>query len=100
MESDLQALRSRILDAHANAVTLGFGPRFLHSTGQLHKGGPDIGVFIELTSDSETDMDIPNEGLSFGTMAMAQALGDYQALEARGRRLLRIHLRKPFLKGL
>lgn len=100
MEAELQTLRRHILDNHANAVTLGFGPRFLHSTGQLHKGGPDIGVFIEFTSESETDMDIPNEGLSFGTMAMAQALGDYQALEARGRRLLRIHLRKPSLKDL
>jgi transaldolase/glucose-6-phosphate isomerase len=100
MEADLQVLRRRILDNYGNAVTLGFGPRFLHSTGQLHKGGPDIGVFIEFTSESEADMDIPNEGLTFGTMAMAQALGDYQALEARGRRLLRIHLCKPSLKDL
>jgi transaldolase/glucose-6-phosphate isomerase len=100
MEANLQVLRRRILDNYGNAVTLGFGPRFLHSTGQLHKGGPDIGVFIEFTSESEADMDIPNEGLTFGTMAMAQALGDYQALEARGRRLLRIHLRKPSLKDL
>jgi transaldolase/glucose-6-phosphate isomerase len=100
MEANLQVLRRRILDNYGNAVTLGFGPRFLHSTGQLHKGGPDIGVFIEFTSESEADMDIPNEGLTFGTMAMAQALGDYQALEARGHRLLRIHLRKPSLKDL
>ena len=100
METELQVFRRRILENYPNAVTLGFGPRFLHSTGQLHKGGPDIGVFIEFTSESETDMEIPNEGLTFGTMAMAQALGDYQALEARGRRLLRIHLRKPSLKDL
>ncbi len=100
MEADLQQLRYQILEKYGNAVTLGFGPRFLHSTGQLHKGGPNTGVFIEFTSDPISDMEIPGEGLTFGTMAMAQALGDYQALEAKGRRLLRIHLRKPSLKDL
>ena len=100
VEAELQEFRTSILNRYPNAVTLGFGPRFLHSTGQLHKGGPDLGVFIEFTSETENDFEIPNEGLSFGAMAMAQALGDYQALEARGRRLLRIHLRKPMLKGI
>lgn len=100
VEAELQEFRRSILNRYANAVTLGFGPRFLHSTGQLHKGGPDLGVFIEFTSESETDFEIPNEGLTFGAMSMAQALGDYQALEARGKRLLRIHLRKPSLKGM
>ena len=100
VEAELQEFRRGILNQYPNAVTLGFGPRFLHSTGQLHKGGPDLGAFIEFTSENESDFEIPNEGLSFGAMAMAQALGDYQALEARGRRLLRIHLRKPSLKGM
>lgn len=74
------------------ATTLGFGPRFLHSTGQLHKGGADNGVFIQITLTPATDIDIPTQGLSFGVLQMAQALGDYEALAARGRRILRIHL--------
>jgi len=100
MEKDLQELRKELMDTYGNAVTLGFGPRFLHSTGQLHKGGPNTGVFIEITADPENDMEIPGEGLSFGTMAMAQALGDYQALEARKRRALRIYLKKPSIKNM
>ncbi len=100
MEADLQDLRLALIRKYGNAVTLGFGPRFLHSTGQLHKGGPNTGLFIEFTADPKADMEIPQEGLNFGTMVMAQALGDAQALEAKGRRLLRIHLHKPSLKEL
>ncbi len=95
MESLMQQLRKAILEKFGNAVTLGFGPRFLHSTGQLHKGGPNSGVFIEFTADPKHELTIPEEGISFGTFSMAQALGDYQALEAKARRLLRIHLHKP-----
>ena len=95
MEAILQALRKDLLEKYGCATTLGFGPRFLHSTGQLHKGGPNKGVFIEITANPEEDFYIPGEGLTFGTMAMAQALGDYQALEARNRRVLRVLLKKP-----
>jgi len=89
----LQRLRKKILLSTGHATTLGFGPRFLHSTGQLHKGGPDSGVFIQITADSDHDLDIPNHGLSFGTLERAQALGDLEALLARGRRAIRIHLK-------
>lgn len=95
MENLMQQLRKAILEKFGNAVTLGFGPRFLHSTGQLHKGGPNSGVFIEFTADPKQDFSIPGEGVSFGTFSMAQALGDFQALSAKGRRLLRIHMHKP-----
>ncbi len=100
LEADLQQLRQQILEKYGNAVTLGFGPRFLHSTGQLHKGGPNIGLFIEFTAFPNKDVEIPGEGLTFGTMSMAQALGDYEALKAKDRRLLRIHLGKPSLRDL
>jgi transaldolase/glucose-6-phosphate isomerase len=72
------------------ATTLGFEPRFLHSTGQLHKGGADNGVFLQITMAPARDIDIPNEGISFGVLQRAQAWGDYEALAARGRRILRI----------
>lgn len=89
----LQDLRKKILETTRCATTVGFGPRFLHSTGQLHKGGANNGLFIEITRVNEKDIDIPNEGLSFGTLQMAQALGDFEALKARGRRVFRIHLK-------
>ncbi|MCC6985752.1 MAG: hypothetical protein IT309_04955, partial [Anaerolineales bacterium] len=76
-------------------VTAGFGPRFQHSTGQFHKGGPNKGRFIQFVYDAENDMDIPGQGLSFGTLIRAQALGDYEALKAAGRKVLRIRLSKP-----
>jgi len=74
------------------ATTVGFGPRFQHSTGQLHKGGPDSGVFIQIVADASPDVEIPTQGMTFGTLERAQALGDYEALRARGRRAIRIHL--------
>ncbi len=74
---------------------MGFGPRFLHSTGQLHKGGPPSGLFLQITTNPINDVDIPGQGLSFGVLEKAQALGDYEALSARGRRILRLHLRTP-----
>ncbi|HEY2981949.1 MAG TPA: hypothetical protein VGJ22_12260, partial [Anaerolineales bacterium] len=90
----LTRLRTSIRSKTGVATTLGFGPRFLHSTGQLHKGGPDSGIFLLLTSDQTKDVDIPGEGMSFGTLERAQALGDAEALAARGKRLLHIHLSK------
>ena len=82
----------RIRDAIGVATTLGFGPRFLHSTGQLHKGGPDTGVFLQLTADPSKDLPIPGWDESFGTLIAAQALGDLASLQQRGRRALRLHL--------
>jgi glucose-6-phosphate isomerase len=88
----LDGLRLRIRDRHRVATTVGYGPRFLHSTGQLHKGGADNGVFLQCTADDLEELPIPGEPYSFGTMKAAQALGDLQALQRRGRRVLRIHL--------
>jgi transaldolase/glucose-6-phosphate isomerase len=82
------------------ATTTGYGPRFLHSTGQLHKGGGDNGVFLQLTADDPIDLPIPGESFTFATLARAQALGDFQSLASRGRRALRIHLGKDIDGGL
>ncbi len=95
MIAALQDLRVAIRDKTKRAVTLGFGPRFLHSTGQLHKGGANNGLFLQITADPLEDVDIPTQGMSFGTLELAQALGDYEALTARGRRVLRVHLPSP-----
>ena len=72
----LQNLRSVILRTTGCATTAGFGPRYLHSTGQMHKGGPNSGLFIQIVADQQKDLEIPNEGLSFGILERAQALGD------------------------
>ncbi|RME00639.1 MAG: transaldolase, partial [Deltaproteobacteria bacterium] len=80
--------------------TLGYGPRFLHSTGQLHKGGPDEGVFLQLTAQPHFDLPIPGAGYTFGTLRDAQAIGDYLALERRGRRIVRVHLGNDVEAGL
>ena len=87
----LADLRSIIQFKTRCATTVGFGPRFLHSTGQLHKGGPANGLFLQITADSQVDLEIPGQGMSFGTLERAQALGDYEALAARGRRILRLN---------
>jgi transaldolase/glucose-6-phosphate isomerase len=87
----LQAIRAAIGERTGAATTLGFGPRFLHSTGQLHKGGPDTGVFLQLTADPSKDLPIPGWSESFGTLIAAQALGDLASLQKRGRRVLRLH---------
>jgi transaldolase/glucose-6-phosphate isomerase len=91
----LQEMRTAIRAKTGNAVTAGFGPRFQHSTGQFHKGGPDYGLYLVITSDSAGDFEIPTEGLTFGTLIRAQALGDYEALIEAGRKVLRIHLSDP-----
>ena len=88
----LQVLRKHILEETGKATTLGFGPRFLHSTGQLHKGGANNGVFIQITQDDKQDLPIPGKVYSFSTLAKAQAQGDLEALLARDRRAIRIHL--------
>ena len=92
MTEALQHLRAAIRARTGNAVTAGFGPRFQHSTGQFHKGGSENALFIQITAEPEKDMDIPTEGLTFGTLIRAQALGDYEALIEAGRKVLRVHL--------
>ena len=74
-------------------TTLGIGPRFLQSTGQLHKGGPNRGVFLQLVHAASEDLEIPGQDCGFDVLCRAQALGDFQALEARDRRVLRVELR-------
>ena len=89
----LNAIRLAIRDKYRVATTVGYGPRYLHSTGQLHKGGPNTGVFLQLVGDDPVDLPIPGETFSFGVLKQAQALGDFQALRNHGRRVLRIQAR-------
>jgi transaldolase / glucose-6-phosphate isomerase len=91
-EAVLQALRIAIREKTKCAVSAGFGPRFQHSTGQFHKGGPNKGLFIQVVYDAQTDMEIPTQGMTFGTLIRAQALGDYEALVAASRRAVRVKL--------
>ena len=92
VDQALDVLRRKILEQRSIASTMGYGPRFLHSTGQLHKGGPASGLFLQLTADHAHDLPVPGEMYSFGVLADAQALGDLQALRASDRRAVRIHL--------
>lgn len=96
----LQDIRLQLLNRTHLATTIGFGPRFLHSTGQLHKGGPNNGIFVQLVDDSLEDIDIPETQYSFRTLIKAQSLGDFHALKQKGRRIIRINLGKVPLKGL
>jgi len=93
----LTELRLAIRAKTGCATTVGFGPRFLHSTGQLHKGGPDEGLFLQITADPVTDLEIPTQKMRFGVLERCQALGDYEALAARQRRILRLQLDSPEL---
>ncbi|MFN8388604.1 MAG: hypothetical protein U0X92_19595, partial [Anaerolineales bacterium] len=92
MTDALQKMRVAIRAKTGNAVTAGFGPRFQHSTGQFHKGGPKNALFLVITAEPEKDIDIPTEGLSYGTLIRAQAVGDYEALIEAKRKVLRVHL--------
>ena len=92
MDQALSDLRQAVMNRHGIPTTLGYGPRFLHSTGQLHKGGPKTGLFLQLTAIHEEDLSIPGEPYTFGVLADAQALGDLQTLQVLGRRVARIHL--------
>ncbi len=93
-------IRTKIRETKQVATTLGYGPRFLHSTGQLHKGGPNSGVFIQVTCDDAEDLAIPDEPYSFGVLKSAQALGDLQSLTSRQRRVIRVHVGSDVMKGL
>jgi len=96
----LQKSRTLIRDAKKVATCLGFGPRFLHSTGQVYKGGPNSGVFLQITSDHKEDLSIPGEKFTFGLVITAQAQGDFEVLTQRSRRALRIHIKDDVHVGL
>lgn len=99
-EGMIQAFRHKVRDTKRVATCVGFGPRFLHSTGQDYKGGPNTGVFLQITADHAVDVAIPGQKYSFGVVIAAQAAGDLAVLEARGRRALRVHLGKDVVAGL
>jgi transaldolase/glucose-6-phosphate isomerase len=99
-EKALQTIRHSVRDAKKVATCLGFGPRFLHSTGQAYKGGPNSGVFLQITCDDATDLAVPGQTYTFGVVKAAQARGDFAVLAERGRRALRVHLGRNLKSGL
>ena len=99
-ERALQTSRHRVRDGKRVATCLGFGPRFLHSTGQAYKGGPNSGVFLQITCDDRKDLEVPGKPYKFGTVKAAQARGDFAVLAERGRRALRVHLGADVAAGL
>lgn len=99
-ERALQAMRHAVRDSKRVATCLGFGPRFLHSTGQAYKGGPNTGVFLQITCDDAADLPVPGQKYTFGVVKAAQARGDFEVLAERGRRALRVHLGKDVGAGL
>ncbi|MGY3587208.1 transaldolase/glucose-6-phosphate isomerase [Bradyrhizobium sp. USDA 4341] len=96
----MQAMRLKVRDAKHLATCAEFGPRFLHSTGQAYKGGPDSGVFLQVTTDDSKDLPVPGQKASFGVIKAAQARGDFDVLTERGRRALRVHLKGDLTSGL
>lgn len=99
-EQQLQEIRHTVRDARRVATCLGFGPRFLHSTGQAYKGGPNTGVFLQITADDAVDLPVPGQKYTFGIVKAAQARGDLQVLVERKRRALRVHLPADVANGL
>ncbi len=99
-EKTLQTIRHAVRDKKRVATVLGFGPRFLHSTGQAYKGGPNSGVFLQITCDDAKDLPVPGQKYTFGVVKAAQARGDFAVLAERGRRALRVHLGKNLKSGL
>ncbi len=99
-EKLVQAIRAKVLETKLTATCLGFGPRFLHSTGQAYKGGANNGVFLQITSDDALDLDVPDQKYTFGVVKAAQARGDFQVLLDRERRALRVHLGADVKSGL
>ena len=93
-------MRLAVRDRKKVATCAEFGPRFLHSTGQAYKGGPDSGVFLQITADDPKDLKIPDRKMSFGVIKAAQARGDFDVLTGRGRRALRVHLKGDLRSGL
>ena len=99
-EKALQSIRHAVREKKKVATVLGFGPRFLHSTGQEYKGGPNRGVFLQITCDDARDLPVPGQKYTFGVVKAAQARGDFAVLAERGRRALRVHLGKNLKSGL
>jgi transaldolase/glucose-6-phosphate isomerase len=99
-EQALEGIRHRVRDSKHVATCLGFGPRFLHSTGQAYKGGPNTGVFLQITCDDSVQLPVPGQKYTFGIVKAAQARGDFQVLAERGRRALRVHLAGDLKAGL
>jgi glucose-6-phosphate isomerase len=99
-ENAAKEIREFVLENKRVATCLGFGPRFLHSTGQAYKGGANNGVFLQVTADDATDLEVPNQNFTFSTVKAAQARGDFQVLVDRERRALRVHLGTNVLSGL
>jgi transaldolase/glucose-6-phosphate isomerase len=99
-ETMIQTIRLNLRDATRSATTTGYGPRFLHSTGQLHKGGADNGVFLQLTAPDKVDLGIPGQSYTFSVLKAAQALGDFRSLSSRGRRAVRVDLGADAEAGL
>ena len=99
-EAALQRIRHRVRDRRRVATCLGFGPRFLHSTGQGYKGGPNTGVFLQITCDDARDLAVPGQTYTFGVVKAAQARGDFQVLADRHRRAVRVHLGADVAAGL
>jgi len=99
-EQSLQKIRHAVRDKKHVATCLGFGPRFLHSTGQAYKGGPNTGVFLQITCDDAVELPVPGQKYTFGIVKAAQARGDFQVLAERGRRALRVHLGSNLKAGL
>jgi hypothetical protein len=99
-ELSLEDIRLYLRDHLHLATTLGYGPRYLHSTGQLHKGGPNSGIFLLITADDSNGLQIPGQPYTFGVFNHAQALGDLEALKKHGRRVLRVHLGSDVAQGL
>jgi len=99
-EAALQSMRTRLRDRYRVATCVGFGPRFLHSTGQAYKGGPNTGVFLQITCDDAQELPVPGQRYGFGVVKAAQARGDFEVLAERGRRALRVHLGGDVAAGL
>ena len=100
VEKALSELRDKISQRTKRAVLFGYGPRYLHSTGQLHKGDGNNGVFIIFSADAQHDIQIPGQQYTFGQLCNAQALGDFQALESKGRRVIKVHLAQPLAESI
>ena len=94
LDGALGDLRRKIAEQYRIATTFGFGPRYLHSSGQLHKGGPTNGLYLQIVADHARDLPIPGEPYSFGVLADSQALGDLEALRSSGRRVARLQIRE------
>ena len=99
-DAAFQSIREAIGHATGRPTMFGYGPRYLHSTGQLHKGGPNNGVFLVIAADAAEDLPIPGEPFSFGVLETAQAIGDFQSLDRTGRRALFVQFRRRDIDGI